>query len=212
MTTSQNIDYGGAQAIDASTPDQILFGAGSYHYGVALKEDKSELTDLGTFFGCTNGGGKFAIVPNISKVEVDQSTVAREGFYVKQGEEAYIETNWTQIGGAALGKALLADVKDSTGCKVITSREAIETGDYFDNFAFIGKTAGGKPVIVVFEKALCTSGLEVETKKGEQSSPTVKINCVAAADSGENKLPWTIIWPESGAAAAQASDTEGANS
>ena len=139
------IDYSGAQAIDASTPDQILFGAGSYHYDTVLNEDKTALTGIGTFFGCTNGGGKFAVVPNIVQVE---------GFYVKQGEEAYIETNWTQIGGEPLAKALVADVKQGEGAKVITSRETIETGDYFDNFTYIGKTVSGKPVIIVFERAL----------------------------------------------------------
>lgn len=192
-----DIDYSGAQAIDASTPDQILFGAGSYHYDVVLNQDKTAVTSLGTFFGCTNGGGKFAVVPNIVQLEVDQSTVAREGFYVKQGEEAYIETNWTQIGGEPLAKALIAEAKAGEGTKIITSRETIESGDYFNNFAYVGKTVSGKPVIIIFERALCTSGLEVESKKGEQSSPTVKVNCVAAADSGQNKLPWIIIWPES---------------
>ena len=190
------IDYSGAQAIDASTPDQILFGAGSYHYGVTLSDGKDSLTGTGTFYGCTNGGGKFAIKPNVVPVEVDQSLVAREGFYVKQGEEAYIETNWTQIGGEALAKVLMADAKSGEGAKVITSREEIKAGDYFDNFAFIGKTVSGKPVIVVFEKALCTSGLEVGTEKSKQSAPTVRINCVAKADSKENKLPYIIIWPE----------------
>lgn len=199
-------DYSGAQAINAETPDQILFGAGSYHYGVALSADKSKLSDPGTFFGCTNGGGKFAVVPNIVQLEVDQSTVAREGFFAKQGEEAYIETSWTQIGGEPLAKALIADVKQGDGCKIITSRETIESGDYFDNFAFIGRTASGKPVVIVFEKALCTSGLEVESKKSEQSAPTVKINCVAALDSGENKLPWTIIWPEASSSPSPASE------
>lgn len=204
-----NIDYSGAQAINANTPDQVLFGAGSYHYNTVLNESKTALTDIGTFFGCTNGGGKFAVVPNIVSLEVDQSTVAREGFYVKQGEEAYIETNWTQIGGAALAKAIVADVKQGEGVKVITPRETIEKGDYFDNFTFIGKTASGKPVIIVFEKALCTSGLEVETKKSEQSSPTVKVNCVAAIDSGANKLPYIIIWPDESAAATTEATTEG---
>lgn len=203
------IDYSGAQAIDGSTPDQILFGAGSYHYGVTFDEGFTAITDMGTFFGCTNGGGKFAVKPNIVALEVDQSTVAREGFYVKQGEEAYIETNWTQIGGDALAKVLVADAADGDGVKSITSRETIAAGDYFDNFTFIGKTASGKPVVICFEKALCTSGLEVDTEKGKQSSPTVRVDCVAAADSGHNKLPWHIIWPEAAAAAAATDAGEG---
>lgn len=205
---ADNIDYGGAQAINANTPDQILFGAGSYHYGAKFDQDFTAIEDVGTFFGCTNGGGKFSVKPNIVPLEVDQSTVAREGFYAKQGEEAYIETNWTQIGGDALAKVLVADAKDGDGVKSISSRETLSAGDYFDNFTFIGKTASGKPVIICFEKALCTSGLEVGTEKGKQSSPTVRVDCVAAAGSGENKLPWHIIWPESAAAAASVDESE----
>lgn len=200
MTTE--IDYSGAKALNANTPDQILFGAGSYHYNVVLNETKDKLTGLGTFFGLTNGGGKFAVMPNIIPLDFDQSLVAREGLFVKQGESAYIETNWAQIGGDALGKVLVADVKDGEGVKVITSRETIEAGDYFDNFAYIGRTVSGEPVIIVFEKALCTSGLEVETKKSTQSSPKVRVECVAPIESGMNKLPYTIIWPEKAAAAA----------
>ena len=202
----ENIDYSGAQAIDGNTPDQILFGAGSYHYGVKPNEKFTALENIGTFFGCTNGGGKFAIKPNVVPIEVDQSLVAREGFYVKQGEEAYIETNWTQIGGEALAKVLMADSEDGEGVKTIKSRETIEAGDYFDNFAYIGKTVSGKPVIIVFEKALCTSGLEVGTEKGKQSSPTVRIDCVAASNSNENKLPWHIIWPDAATPAAASID------
>lgn len=192
--------YSEASYFDASTPEQILFGAGTYHHGVALNADKTGLTDLGTFLGVTNGGGKFSIVPTLVHLDIDNSSVMREGATVKDGEEAYIETSITQITPDVIAKAALADVADKTGVSVITSRERIGTGDYYDNFAYIGKTATGKPVVVVFEKALCTSGLEVESKKGEQSSPTVKFNCVAKADSGKNVLPYIIIWPKASTA------------
>lgn len=203
-----DINYSGAQAIDATTPEQILFGAGSYHYGMKLNDAKDAIEDLGTFFGCTNGGGKLVIKPNIISVEVDQSLVAREGFFFKQGEEAYIETNWTQIGGEALAKVLVADVKDGEGAKIITPREAIKEGDYFDNFGFIGRTMSGEPVIAVFEKAFCSSGLEISTEKSKQSSPTVRVNCVAKADSKDNKLPYIIIWPDRNSVAAASDEGE----
>lgn len=197
-------DYSGAGAVTPATPDKILFGAGSYHENVAISED-GEVTSLGTFIGCTNGGGKFSIVPTIATIEVDQSTVAREGFDVKQGEEASIETNVTELGADFLAKALVADKVSKTSYEVISSRETISTSDYYENFAFVGRTASGKPVIVLFEKAICTSGLEVESKKGEQSTPTVVFKCVAALDSGKNVLPWHIYWPKDASAPQPAS-------
>ncbi|MEG1906850.1 MAG: hypothetical protein RR178_05230 [Gordonibacter sp.] len=196
-----DVNLSDAASVAKTTPDKILFGAGTYNYGVKI-DATGKVTSVGTFLGCTNGGGKFAVKPTFATVELDQSTVARKGLDIKQGEEATIETNWTEIKSDELGRVLIANVADGTDCKIITSKETIDAGDYFEDFAYIGKTVTGKPVIVYFKTALCTSGLEVESKKSEQASPTIAFKCVADLDSASNTLPYKIIWPSVGVAPA----------
>lgn len=186
-----------AASVHADTPDKILFGAGTYNYNVALAEDGT-VASVGKFLGCTNGGGKFSVKPNVVQLELDQSTVARKGMFVKQGEEATIETNWTEINGDDLARVLIADKVAGKDCTVMASKESIEEGDYFPGFAYIGKTVSGRPVIVWFENAICTSGIELESKKSEQATPTVLFQCVADLDSGTNTLPYRVVWPNVG--------------
>lgn len=201
--------YNEASALSAQSFDEVLFGAGTYRENMVLDEASGTLTEQGDIVGVTDGGGKFSIKPNLVQLSVDQTTVAREGAWVKDGETATIEANPTQLRAVDVTRAVIGDAKDAEGCKIISSSEAIKAGHYYKGFGFVGRTATGKPVIVFFKTALCTSGLEVSPKKSSQGTPTIAWECVADIDSGENKLPYTIIWP-SVASAASASVEEGA--
>lgn len=207
MTTQ--ITYNEASALSAQSFDEILFGAGTYRENMVLDEEAGTLTAQGDIVGITDGGGKFSIKPNIVPLSLDQSNVSREGAYVKDGEVATIEANPTQLRAVDVTRAVVGEAAEGTGCKVIKSSEAITTGHYYKGFGFVGRTATGKPVIVFFKTALCTSGLEVSPKKSSQGTPTIAWECVADVDSGKNVLPYTIIWP-SAATAAAASAEEGA--
>lgn len=175
--------------------DVIPFGAGTFRYGMALSEE-GVLTSEGTIFGATKGGGKFSIVPNLVPLEADARNVAAVGDYVKAGEEATMEAPFTELLAADIAKYAIGEVSEGTDCKIVRSAEQVATGHYIAGLGYIGKSASGKPLIVVFENAICTSGLEVEGKKAEQGAPTVTFACLAAADTLEDKLPWTLVWPE----------------
>ena len=73
----------------------------------------------------------------------------------------------------------------------------IEAGDYFTNFAFVGRTVSGKPIIVIFDSAICTSGFEVDAKHKEQGNPVITVECVDDLETGDLKtLPYHIYYPE----------------
>lgn len=188
-----------ASAITTATPDGILFGAGTVRYGFKVDE-AGKPTAQGTIMGCTSGGSKLAITPNIVDIEIDQSLVARKGTKVKQGETATMEINLTQIRSDDVDKITLGKSIAGTGCKVVTSSETILDSHYYDDFAFVGLTASGKPVFVIFKNALCTSGIELEAKKSAQAAPTVTFECLADLASGENTLPYKIVWPDASTA------------
>lgn len=206
---STEITYNEASALSAQSFSEVLFGAGTWRENMVLDESTGKLTAQGDIIGVTDGGGKFSVKPNLVPLSIDQSSVAREGAYVKDGETATMEVNPTQLRAVDVNRAVVGEAADGTGCKIIKSSEAITTGHYYKGFGFVGRTATGAPVVVFFKTALCTSGLEVSPKKSAQGTPTVTWECVADIDSGSNTLPYTIIWP-SGASAAAASVEEGA--
>ena len=74
----------------------------------------------------------------------------------------------------------------------------IEEGDYFENFAFVGRTVSKKPIIVVFDYALCTSGFELDPKHKSQASPAVTVECVGDVkqDDTLKVLPYHIYYPD----------------
>ena len=84
---------------------------------------------------------------------------------------------------------------------VIESKELIEDSDYIENFAFVGFKTDGSPIIVIFDSAICTSGLSVEGKNNEASVVPATFECVAELETGgnTNKLPYHIYVPKASA-------------
>jgi hypothetical protein len=190
----------GKHGITAATPGAILLGAGTYHKNLKFETGKW----TGDCIGATSGGGKVSIAGEFVDMELDGALVKVKGLTVKQGGTASMEVNFVELSTDMLMTTTLMEVgeSDAEGFTMLKDKAHITEGDYLENFGFVGMTAdGSKQIIVIFDYALCTSGLEVNTEKSKQSAPTVRINCVAPADSGANKLPYTIIWPEGEAAA-----------
>ena len=175
--------------------DVILFGAGTFNYGVTISEDGT-LTSEGTIFGATKGGGKVSIKPNLVPLDFDGRNVKAVGDFVKAGEEATMEAPFTELLAADVAKYLIGTVTDKSTAKIVESSEAVADGHYIKGLAYIGRAASGKKLIVVFDNAICTSGLEIEGKKAEQGAATVTFECLAADDATEDKLPWHVIWPK----------------
>lgn len=195
----------GKNGVTSSTPKNILFGAGTIHKNLAYTADKSG--SVGSWnldesiVGATSGGSKYSIVPEITPVEVDGALVKLKGFDKKTGEAAKMEINFAEfkpdiVKAAIIGKSEAAE--DSTYTK-ITTKPDIETGDYWDNIAFVGETVTGKKVIVIMHNALCTSGLENEGKNKEAAALAVTFECTADPDDNDalNTLPVEIYYPSS---------------
>lgn len=173
----------------------VLFGAGTFNYGVTL-DAEGKLTGEGTIFGATKGGGKVSIKPNLVALEFDGRNVKAVGDYVKAGEEATMEAPFTELKAADIAKYTIGTAADKADCVVVESSELVTAGHYIKGLAYIGRDAKGEKLVVIFDNALCTSGLEIEGKNAEQGAPTITFECLADEDAAEDKLPWHIIWPE----------------
>lgn len=186
-----------SSGVTAKTPGNIPFGAGTIHKGLTFNAQTKKWNFAESLAGATSGGSKFEIVPDVQQVEVDGALVAIKELDVKQGETATMEVNFVEltpeiIKAAVIGQAANSDIE---GYSLITSKSQIEEGDYWDNIAFVGKTLTGKPIIVILENALCTSGLSLEGKNKESAVGKYTFRCSQAIEGDHTVLPYKIYYP-----------------
>ena len=189
----------GNNGVKADTVKNIPFGAGTIHKGLKY------ITESGWNFaescvGATKGGSSVKIEPEFYSVEPDGSTVAIKDFKRKIGEKATMEINLIEltediIKAAIVGASQTSDIS-STDYTLFTSKEDIEEGDYWENIAFVGETLDGKNIIVILPNALCTSGLSLDGKNGEESVGKYTFECHADVSTSLTTLPYKIYYPK----------------
>ena len=185
-----------SSGITANTPKTIMFGAGTIHKGLTFTGGKWNFDE--SLICATSGGSKLSITPELTDIEVDGALVKVKGLTVKTGETATLEINPIELTPEVLKMAVIGDSATSetaTGYDEISSRARINEGDYLENMAYVGKTIEGKPIIVVFDYALCTSGLELEGKNKEAAVPAFTFECFADLTPEADTLPWHIYYP-----------------
>ena len=185
-----------SSGITANTPKTVMLGAGTIHKGLVFSENAWNFEE--SLICATSGGSKLSIVPEFYDVPVDGALVKVKGLTVKTGETATLEINPIELKPEILNMAVIGDEKESTtatGYKEMTSRAIINDGDYVEKLGYVGKTIEGKPIIIIFDYALCTSGLELEGKNKEAAVPKFTFECFADLTPDADTLPWHIYYP-----------------
>lgn len=185
-----------SSGITANTPKTVMLGAGTIHKGLTFTESAWNFEE--SLICATSGGSKLSIVPEFYDVPVDGALVKVKGLTVKVGETATLEINPIEMKPEILNMAVIGDEKESetaTGYMEMTSRAIINEGDYVEKLGYVGKTIEGKPIIIIFEHALCTSGLELEGKNKEAAVPKFTFECFADPSTEADTLPWHIYYP-----------------
>ena len=191
-----------SSGITENTPKTIMLGAGTIHKGLTFTAGQSGGTGAWNFkeslICATSGGSKLSITPEFYDVPVDGALVKIKGLTAKVGETATLEINPVELTPEVLKMAVIGDSKTSTtatGYDEITSRAVITAGDYISNLGYVGKTIEGKPIIIIFDNALCTSGFELEGKNKEAAVPKFTFECFADLSPEADTLPWHIYYP-----------------
>lgn len=185
-----------SSGITASTPENIMLGAGTIHRGLALENGVWNFEE--SLIGATSGGSKVSIVPEFTPIEVDGALVKVKGLNPKTGETATMEVNFVEMTPEILQMATVGTVgvsEDYEGYTEIISKARIEEGDYIQNLGYVGKKIDGTPIIIIFDWALCTSGFETEGKNKEAGVFTGTFECVADISPEADTLPWHILYP-----------------
>lgn len=186
-----------SSGVTAKTPGNIPFGAGTIHKGLKFNTETKKWNFAESLAGATSGGSKFEIVPEVVQVEVDGALVSVQELDVKQGETATMEINLAEltpdiIKSSVIGQMVNSDIE---GYNLIISKSQIEKGDYWENIAFVGKTLTGRPIIVILDNALCTSGMSIEGKNKEAGVGKYTFRCSQTIDGDLTTLPYKIYYP-----------------
>lgn len=185
-----------SSGITQNTPKTVMLGAGTIHKGLTFSSGTWNFEE--SLICATSGGSKLSIVPEFYDVPVDGALVKVKGLTVKVGETATLEINPIELTGEILKMAVIANSavsETATGYTELTSRAIINAGDYLENMGYVGKTIDGTPIIIIFDNALCTSGLELEGKNKEAAIPKFVFECFADLSPEADTLPWHIYYP-----------------
>lgn len=192
---SEYINKGG---ITENTPKNLMLGAGTLHKNLKYTPENG-WNFAESIIGATSGGNKLTITPDILDVDLDGATVKVKGFTFKNGESAKLETNLVEITPELLKTTIIGELAEDSGIadyNMITTKSKIEEGDYFENLGYVGVKTDGKPIIIIMENALCTSGFEGEGKKGDKMVIKAVFECYQSTDKELDHLPIKIYYPK----------------
>ena len=197
--------------ITKGTPKKILFGAGVYFSGVTYDEKVAPTAEeiKSAILGATQEGGSLAITPEIFAPALDGATVAMKELQQKVGETATIDTSFAELTADAVAKQVIGTVGETTDglYDVVTSTDTIAEGHFYSGFGYCGHLLDGRPVIIVFKNALCTSGFAPEPKNKTNAVFKGTFACQSDVDYSTTKLPYAIfIRKEEGWTASEASE------
>lgn len=182
--------------ITTGTPSKIPFGAGVYFQGVTYDEKVAPTAEAikAAIIGATQEGGSLTITPEIFAPELDGATVKVAELQTKVGETAQMETSFAELTADLAAKTVIGAVGETTdkNYDVITSAE-LGAGHFYDGFGFYGEHLDGRPMIVIFKKALCTSGFAMEPKNKTNSVFKGTFECCSDIEYSTTKLPYAIF-------------------
>ena len=178
------------------TPSRIPFGAGVYFQGLEYSETAAPTEEAikAAIIGATQDGGSLTITPEFFAPELDGATVAVMELQNKVGETASMETSFAELTPELAAKLVIGKVAESTdkNYDVITSAE-LGAGHFYKGFGFYGEHMDGRPVIIIFKNALCTSGYTMEPKNKTNAIFKGTFECQSDIDYGTTKLPYAIF-------------------
>ena len=167
----------GQHGMTQNTLERIWLGAGTIHKGLTLTTGTSggnaQFNFKETLLCAASGGNSLEITSTLYDVPIDGVGVKVYGGVVKTGETGTMTINALDMTPELLNHALFSDLVESQGAKdylVGTTGQKIEEKHWIDKLAYVGETLKDrKPIVIVFDKAICTSGAKVDGKSFEAS-------------------------------------------
>ncbi len=183
--------------ITQGTPTNIPFGAGVYFEGIEYSETVAPTEEAvkAAIIGATQEGGTTTITPEFYDIPADDVLVPVEELKVKIGEKAMMEVSFLELTAKMMKNQVIGKLGESTdkNFDVITSDEHLRACHFYKGFGFWGHHLDGREMIIIFKKALCTSGHTAENKTKTNTVFKGTFECHSDIEYGVQKLPYAIF-------------------
>lgn len=158
--------------VTANTAKHLQLDAGAFfkNFDPATDTFASASSKL---IGATAGGGSFAAIPTIRRIEVDGLKGATKGYEALDEWQVTLTANVKELTVGALELALTTgshtSVKSpsseaSNNYEKIVAANDIADSNYTTNVTWVGRLSGSNlPIIIVVKNALATNGLTLTT-------------------------------------------------
>ena len=191
--------------VTSNTSKHLQLDAGAFLKNYDPTQDTWATAKATKLIGATAGGGSFAAVPTIRRIEVDGVKGATKGFQALDEWVVTMTANVKEITADVLKMALATGIKadakspsseTSNNYDKVTAANSIADADYLTNVTWIGTISGSQlPVIIVLKNALCTNGLSITT--ADKSEGVVTLTLTGHYDpTSLDTPPFEIYYPK----------------
>ena len=190
--------------VSSTTPKHLQLDAGAFLKNFDPTQDTWASAKGSKLIGATAGGGSFAAVPTIRRIEVDGVKGATKGFEALDEWVVTMTANVKEITADVIKMALATgtatDTKSpsseaSNNYKKIVASNELSDADYMTNITWVGRVSGSNiPIIIVMKNALCTNGLTLTT--ADKSEGVIALTLTAHYDPANlDTVPFEIYYP-----------------
>ena len=190
--------------VTSNTSKHLQLDAGAFLKNYDVTTDTWATAKATKLIGATAGGGTFAAVPTIRRIEVDGVKGATKGFEALDEWVVTMTANVKELTADALKLALATgsyagtkspSTEMSNNYNKITAANSIADSDYLTNVTWVGTLSGSNlPVIIVLKNALCTNGLSMTT--ADKAEGVVTLTLTGHYDpSNLDDPPFEIYYP-----------------
>lgn len=183
--------------ITTGTPTRIPFGAGIYFAGVDYSETVAPTEEemLAAIIGATQDGGTVTFTPEFFDVPLDGALVLVEELKQWVGEKSQMEVSFAELTPNLMARMAIAQIGESTDKQydVLTSAGGLRKGHFYKGFGFCGTFIGGRDIIILYKKALCTSGFSGENKNKTNTVFKGTFESHSDIEYGVGKLPYAVF-------------------
>ena len=190
--------------VTSNTSKHLQLDAGAFLKDYDPTQDTWATAKATKLIGATAGGGSFAAVPAIRRIEVDGVKGATKGFEALDEWQVTMTANVKELTADLLKMALATgsyagakspSSETSNNYNKITASNELADSNYLTNITWVGRLSGSSiPVIIVLKNALCTNGLTLTTQ--DKNEGVVALTLTGHYDpSNLDDPPFEIYYP-----------------
>ena len=183
--------------VTQGTPQNIPFGAGVYFSGIEYSETVAPTEEAvkAAIIGATQDGGSTTITPEFFDIPADDVLVPVEELKQLIGVKANMEVSFIELTPEMVKDQVIGKLSETTdkNFDVITSDDRLRPGHFRKGFGYWGHHIDGREMIILFKKALCTSGYSAKSKSKQNTVFKGTFECHSDLEYGVTKLPYAIF-------------------